>query len=95
VAVLKQEVADYEMRWKQVRTELELSKNDGESLRRELQRAKDELLYVRREDSQAKNMESITKVGKEKMDAIFQETREALTQKAEECRQLSSQIADQ
>lgn len=52
------------MRYRQVKSELEETRDDNENLRKDLRRAREEVLILKKEETNTKTLENIGKMGK-------------------------------
>jgi chromosome segregation ATPase len=68
-AVLKQELAETEGRYRQAKTELEEAQDEMDGLRRELRRAREEMASLRLDEGKSRSLDSISKAGLEKYEA--------------------------
>lgn len=80
-SILKQELGEAEMRYRQVKSELEETRDDNENLRKDLRRAREEVLILKKEETNTKTLENIGKMGKQKMEQLYEESRQQLSLK--------------
>jgi hypothetical protein len=57
-------LGEAEMRYRQVKSELEETRDDNENLRKDLRRAREEVLILKKEETNTKTLENIGKMGK-------------------------------
>lgn len=90
--ILKQQLSQTELRYRQIKEELEASRDENDNLRRDLRRAREEALMLKKEETNTKTMENIGRAGKEKMEQMYEQARQQLMERNDQLKSVKDRV---